>query len=212
MRLMREIKDRQIVAFVFTGDGQTEANNLSPLCEKFNGTTKTLWFPKTPLPEIRSRASGVHALLPLRLLVTRYELDRVLFILDREHFSVSSRRRAQEINEVLRFLRNKLNIVIENITELVQSCAFVINCWMGDNHFELCLAIRGTSSNADEERARLVQIKLSSKVEPHDREINHFLRESGIDEKDLIRGCSLNHLNKAFPSLCSALRWLEAQS
>lgn len=211
MRLIREIRDQEIVAFVFTGDGQTEANNLSPLCEKFNGTTKTLWFPKTPLPEIRSRASGVQALLPLRILVAKYKLDRVLFILDREHFKVRSRRISQEINEVRWFLINKINIKITDITELVPSYAFVINCSVGNRNFELCLAIRGTSMHAEEERAKLIQLRLNSPVEPDDREITRFFRQCGMDEKECIRGSSLNHLNQAFPSLCSALRWLEAR-
>lgn len=211
MRLIREIRGQQIVAFVFTGDGQTEANNLSPLCEKFNGTTKTLWFPKVPLPEIKSRTSGVKALQPLRLLVTKYELDRVLFILDREHFKERSRRRSQEINEVQWFLINKINIKITDITELVPSYAFIINCSVGNKNFELCLVIRGTSLNAEEERARLIQLRLNSTVEPDDREIAHFFRRSSIDEEGCIRGSSLNQLNQAFPSLCSALQWLEAQ-
>lgn len=211
MRLIREIRGQQIVAFVFTGDGRTEANNLFPLCEKFDGTTKTLWFPKVPLPEIRGRTSGVQALLPLRILVAKYKLDRVLFILDREHFKVRSRRISQEINEVQLFLKNKLNIAIENIIELIPSCAFVVNCLMGDKHFTLCLAIRGTSLHAEEERAQLIQLRLNSQVKPDDREIARFFRQSDIDEEDCIRESSLNHLTQAFPSLCSALQWLEAQ-
>lgn len=211
MRLIREIRSQQIVGFVFTGDGRTEANNLSPLCEKFDGETKTIWFPKVPLPEIRGRISGVHALLPLRTLVTKYEIDKVLFILDREHFKIHSRRRGEEINEVMLFLENKMNITSVDMTELVPSSAFVINCLMGNKNFELCVAIRGSKLNADEERAELIQLRHNSQVEPDDREISRFFRQSDIDEEDCIRGSSLEHLNQAFPSLCSALKWLEAQ-
>jgi len=211
MRLIREIRGQQVVAFVFTGDGQTEANNLLPLCERFDGEIKAIWFPKSPLPGIRSRASGLHALLPLRLLVTKFELDRVLFILDREHFKESSRRKSQEINEVLQFLKNRINIIIVSIEELMPSYAFIINCSVGNKGFELCLAIRGTSLHAEEERSRLIQLRLESSVEPDDRRIARFFRESGMDEIECIRGASLNHLNKAFPSLCCALKWLEAR-
>jgi len=207
MRITRELKEQQVNAFVFTGDGKTEARHLIALCRKLNGNAKSLWFPKVPLT-VNRKVTGLHALKLLRGLIVKYELSRFLFLIDREHFSPKACRKGKESEEARDFLEKEIRVRIDAINELTPRYTFLFNGSLGSKSFELCLAIRGVNSNAEEEEALLIHLKLGAQVEPVDYKIRRFLRNSGISEEGLITGSSIGKLKKAFPGLCGALEWV----
>jgi len=211
MRITKE-RSQQFKAFVFTGNGHTEASNLAGLCAKFDGKEKVLWFPAAPPCLVRQRRTGLSALKVLRDLVVGYNIDKLLFLVDREHFKEGTRRKGIEIEEIKEFLIRELRTTIQTVTELMSQNAYVLNCLFGSQYFELCVAIRGMTLNADEERAQLINLKLGKELEPDSREIWRYLKNEGIDEKSLIAESSIKYLRQAFPSLCCALEWIEEQT
>ncbi|MBI4332066.1 MAG: hypothetical protein HY673_12360 [Chloroflexi bacterium] len=210
MKLTRELGDQRPHAFVFTGDGQAEIRHLEAISNKFDGEERQLLFPIALAPQ---KTTGLNALAILRVAIPKYpNLRRFLFIVDREHFSSSTRRVRKEA-EVAAFLTKQLHASVFKSTELTPDVAFLINGSLEANAFELCIAIRGFTAKggAEEEMARLIELKLHAQVEPNHEAVRKFLKDRRTDESRLIKHSSIKYVEQAFPGICSALRWLEKQ-
>lgn len=208
MRMSRESKEKQADVFVFTGDGTTEVKHVSALCKRLDGETKLLWFPSVP-PGQKGKVTGLHRLMVLRQLVIQDGLSRLLFLVDREYFPALTRPRGQELDKARYFLEKRVRTRIEDVSDLLPRRVFLFRGSFGSKPFELCIVVRGEHLNADEEIAQLIWLKLGIQVAADKQKIDLALKKRKTDVEELIRNCSMEHLEQAFSGLYCALRWVE---
>lgn len=206
MKLVRELKGRQPNILVITGNGRTESRILSPLCEKYNGKAKFLWFPETPIRR-GLKETGFKAFNAIKICLAKYKLEKFLFLIDREHFKEI--RKGEEQKEVSGYLEKKLKARIETTRELVPEKAFITRGYLGSYPFDVCTVIFGVTSNIEEEISELIRLKFKAKVKPDKTVIDRFLKSRGKEIESLVREASKKYLEEALPGLCNALKAIE---
>ena len=204
----KEIWPRRPHIVILTGNGKTERRRiLPPLCEKYNGREKFLWFPEPPRAK---KETGLKPFNAIKGYVMRYGLERFLFVIDRKpQFEEIKPGREQE--EVSRYLEKKLKVRIGTTCELIPEKAFITRGYVGTHPFDVCTVIFGATSNVEEEISQLIQLKFGTQVNPDETEIKEFLRKKGKRLENLVREASKNYLEKAFPGLCGALKKIEEE-
>jgi len=164
VREVREIRSRQHIIVVLTGDGKWERRRiLPPLCEKYNGKDKILWFPDPPIGRLET---GLKPLNAVKSYIIAYKLTRFLFVVDREHLPPE-----KEISDAL---EEALRAEISEIRELVPHRAFVIEGRIREIPFTLYMVVFGRTSKVEEEIAELIKLKCGEEIRPE--RVKRFLR------------------------------------
>lgn len=206
MKLCRELRNIGGHPFVFTGNGRRELKVLSAICARFDGDTRLLWFPSSPIkPGLKQ--TGITVLNALVHAIETYGLGQFLCLLDREHFATH----IDEPSQVCTFLNGK-KASVYSVTCLVPARAFVFQGCLSGRHFELCLVVLGTTSSLEEEISELIRLVHEIDVSPDKAAIEQFLSVQGCDVRSLIGSASMEHLATAFPGLCSAMKWIEREN
>jgi len=204
MKLVRDLKQLKTKHVIISGDGRKEFKIIEEICEKYNGDTKVIWFPKLSAP----RKTGLSALDSVKLFPSKFHLNSIIFIVDGEFIGG---RADTQIQEYLK----KIGIMVVDIQPIQK--AFVINCKVGHHEVVLYCIISGPETFIEEEMARLIELELDITIDlagERDRswkdrvkrEIEHILHENHTSTKQLIRNASSISLEKAFPNLCVVLR------
>jgi hypothetical protein len=180
---------------------------LPPLCEKYNGKAKFLWFPEPPK---RKKETGLKPLDAIRRYVMQYGHGRFLFVIDRKP-EFEKIQPGKEHEEVKDYLEKKLKAKIEATSEFVPEKAFITRGYVGTRSFDVCTVIFGATSNVEEEISQLIQLKFGAQVNPDKAEISEFLKKKGKRLENLVREASKKDLEKAFPGLCGALKKIEEE-
>jgi hypothetical protein len=208
VRDLKEIESRRPHIVILTGNGERERRRiLPPLCEKYNGKAKFLWFPEPPKGK---KETGLKPLNAIREHTIKDRLEKFLFLIDRKpQFEEIKLGREQE--EVSRYLEKELKARIETTCELIPEKAFINWGYLGTRSFSVCTVIFGITSNVEEEISELIQLKFGIQVDPDKVEINEFLKKKGKKLENLVGEASKKYLEKAFPGLCGALKEIEEE-
>jgi hypothetical protein len=180
---------------------------LPPLCEKYNGKAKFLWFPEPPK---RRKETGLKPLNAIKEHVMKDRLERFLFVIDRKP-EFEKIKPGKEHEEVNKYLGKELKAKIEATSEFVPEKAFITRGYIGTHSFNVCTVIFGATSNVEEEISQLIQLKFGTQVNPDKAEISEFLKKKGKRLENLVREASKKDLEKAFPGLCGALKKIEEE-
>lgn len=208
MKLVRDIKEiegRRPDVLIITGNGKTERRRiLPPLCKKYNGKAKFLWFPEPPKGK---KETGLKPLNAIRDHLIKYKLERFLFLIDREHFK--GIKQGEEQKALSEYLGKELKVRIETTSELLSEKAFISRGYLGAYPFDVCIVIFGVTSNIEEEISELIRLKFKVRVKPDKAEIRRFLKGRGKEFESLIGVTPKKHLEEAFPGLCNALKRID---
>lgn len=206
VRDLKEIEPQRPHIVVLTGNGKTERRRiLPPLCEKYNGKAKFLWFPELPKGK---KETGLKPLNAIREHITKDKLERFLFLIDRKpQFEEIKLGREQE--EVSRYLEKELKARIETTCELISEKAFIVTGYIGSHPFDIYTVVFGVTSNIEEEVSELIWLKFKVRVNSEKAEIRRFIKSKGKELQSLLRETSKRNLEKAFPGLCNALKRIE---
>jgi hypothetical protein len=180
---------------------------LPPLCQKYNGKAKFLWFPE---PFKGRMETGFKPLNAITGCVMQYRLERFLFVIDRKP-EFEKIKPGKEHEEVNKYLGKELKAKIEATSEFVPEKAFITRGYVGTHPFNVYTVIFGATSNVEEEISQLIHLKFGTQVNPDAAEIKGFLRRKGKRLEDLVGEASKKDLEKAFPGLCGALKKIEEQ-
>jgi len=201
-RDLKEIKPQRPYLIILTGNGKWERKRvLPPLCEKYDGSEKFLWFPEPPRVK---KETGLKALNAIKHYLIQYGLERFLFLLDREHLKAKRGKAVKEQGQILNYLQRKLRAKLEESHELLPQRAFAIKGRIGSLSFNLSVVIFGATSKIEEEISELIKLKYGIEVEAKDSKIKWLLRRKRKRLEDLLAEASKKALEKAFPGLYAA--------
>lgn len=238
VRLIEELvenRENSLDYVVLTGDGRTDAEILKALCGKYDGR-KTIWYPKPPVKE---RKTGVGIFKASKIYAEKYKLTRFLVLIDREHFFEiikgrrKDRRKRDEPKIIRDYLKNTLNMRIEQMTELTCKSAWLITGKHGSHGMRIYIVIMGKKKAMEEELVRLILLESSNlNLDAQENknlmvgadnissaqdlnELKKMIRkilgkrfdDNGIDK--LIGGAQRNNLEQAFPGLTGTLIEIE---
>jgi len=202
MRLERGLeisKKPENTILAITGDGTTEFNILNEFARKYNGHSKLIYFPKTPMKNprkrVQERIAGLAILNVIKTTVSKYGIENYIFLVDREYI--------QNDDDIVRYLsRNKIitNILRDDI---------IISGRYGSHNIKIFCVVSGRETKIEENIADLIRIRFNQNINPTKSSIKQFCRENYTDVKNLISEATRDQLEQAFPELSRAMRYIE---
>lgn len=210
MRLVDNLKGIKSYYLVISGNGTFPENViLKNLCRKYNGHDKAIFYINTPL----KKQTGLNALNAIPLYPKKFQINSIIFIVDGEHIKENAR------IEIMKYLKSK-GIGITEIIPLQR--AFLIKCKSGPYDIILFCIILGPEVFIEEEVAKLIELKLSVKIdlsrkrEPNGRktiknQIKQVLREKGKTIEELVNNTGKIKLEQTFPNICAVLKKIEEE-
>lgn len=210
MRLVDNLRGIESYYLVISGNGTFPENViLKNLCRKYNGHDKAIFYINTPL----KKQTGLNALNAIPLYPKKFQINSIIFIVDGEHIKENAR------IEIMKYLESK-GIGITEIIPLQR--AFLIKCKSGPYDIILFCIILGPEVFIEEEVAKLIELKLSVKIdlsrkrEPNGRktiknQIKQVLREKGKTIEELVNNTGKIKLEQTFPNICAVLKKIEEE-
>ena len=208
MRLIDRVKGIESYYLIISGNGTfPESVIFKNLCKKFNGYDKAIFYINTPF----KKQTGLDALNAIPLLSEKFRINSIIFIVDGEHI------RANAAIEIQEHLEAK-GIHVIQVLPLQES--FLIKCKTGPHNVILFCIIGGPEVFIEEEVAKLVELKLGTKIdlsrkrEPAGRkaikaQIKHVLREKKKSIEELVNNTGIAELEVIFPNICAVLKEIE---
>lgn len=194
--LVRELRGKQAQFIVLTGDGRDDLRVLEYCSRIYNGE-KTLWYPGISAPQ----RTTIKALRAVKVCVENYRIMYYLFLIDREHLE-----KGKEIETIKKVLINEGFRDVE-ITQL--NSLFLVKCHLGPHRIIIYIVVMGSKECIEEEIAELIRLELGTSVSPEKNKIRKVLRSHGMDIENLLRNARRSNLERAFPTLCLALKEIE---
>jgi len=205
MKLVSELKEsgNKSIIVVLAGNGRTEQRVLKSLAEKYDGSRKLLFFPRTPF-HFRP-GSGLKALKAVKIYSSRYKITRALFIVDKEHLG------KEKSNKKISLTLKSFGISVRKIESFQKFGheAMLIRCSVGRRGVLIYAAILGEKKSIEENIAKLIELELGRKIDPKKNVIRRVLREHKIDIGSLVMKARSSNLMSAFPSLSLVLTKIE---
>ncbi|MHA2038823.1 MAG: hypothetical protein ACXACX_15350 [Candidatus Hodarchaeales archaeon] len=210
MRLVNTLRGIESYYLVISGNGTfPEKIIFKTLCKKYNGHEKAIFYTSIPI----KKQTGLNALNAIPLYPKKFQINSIIFTVDREHIQGDSR------NEIIEHLKSK-GIEIKGVLPL--QGAFVIKCKSGPYDMIVYCIILGPEVFIEEEVAKLVEfnlnieIDLSQKTESVGRkavksQIKQVLRERGKTIEELILNTRETKLEQIFPNICAVLKKIEEE-
>ena len=188
---------REYVAFILTGNGRQDIKILEAICEKYDHE-RVLAYPKLPA------RGGKTGLAVIDSAVGIFEHIHgeivVLLLIDKEH--------VKDINTFERELLAHGFRVLEK-KPCSSGCCVMFKVSRGPKQGLIILAIQGKDKNLEENLSDLVYLRFREKVEPEKQALRKWLREQGrASLKKLIEETDIETIEKAFPALTDALKFL----
>lgn len=188
---------REYVAFILTGNGRQDIKILEAICEKYDHE-RVLTYPKLPA------TGGKTGLAVIDSAVGIFEHIHgeivVLLLIDKEHL--------KDINTFEKELLVHGFRVLEKKPCSSGYCVmFIVS--RGPKQGLIILAIQGKDKNLEENLSDLIYLRFREKVEPEKQALRKWLREQGRTSlKKLIEETNIETIEKAFPALTDALKFL----
>jgi len=188
---------REYVAFILTGNGRQDIKILEAICEKYDHE-RVLAYPKLPA------IGGKTGLAVIDSAVGIFEHIHgeivVLLLIDKEH--------VKDIDTFEKELLVHGFRVLEKKPCSSGYCVmFIVS--RGPKQGLIILAIQGKDKNLEENLSDLIYLRYREKVEPEKQALREWLRVQGRTSlKKLIEETNIETIEKAFPALTDALKFL----
>lgn len=181
----------KVLAFVITGDGETERKVLKFIANRYNGKDKALVFQKSSL----AKKTGLSALNAIDEVYRLSGYATFLILLDKEHFT------RENLEYKLARLFGKY--------ELSRTNPYIIT----SDVFRVYLVVLGHKKAIEEHIAKLIELEFKESIPPEKSAIKTFLRTNGLKKyKKLFETVKLENLEKAFKPLVEAIKLLEEET
>lgn len=188
---------REYVAFILTGNGRQDIKILEAICEKYDHE-RVLAYPK--LPAIGDKTGLAVIDSAVGIFEHIHGEIVVLLLIDKEH--------VKDINTFEKELLVHGFRVLEKKPCSSRYCVmFIVS--RGPKQGLIILAIQGKDKNLEENLSDLIYLRFREKVEPEKQALRKWLREQGRTSlKKLIEETNIETIEKAFPALTDALKFL----
>jgi len=188
LKLSEVLHDTGKQILVILGNGMKEKRILSEIAPKYNGTGCTLVLTSLPYPYVVKR--GISALEAVFVLIhSRYKINNILFIVDKEHIKSPDLR---ELSEKLK----KHGCIIRKMEPIGEN-AWVFEGVHGLSHLSIYVAVAGEEKGMEEEIQRFQEI-LGITADISERKLLKEIKQVKREE-----------LEKCFKGLTAVLKFLE---
>ncbi len=191
------------------GDGPRDQRILKEVAKKYDHR-KTLLHPQLPfthyLPQ-PGRTGLSPALETAYYLAARYDVDRVLVVIDREHLPGDPRRPTNELR------RHGIHpvAVTTHQSGLIEVQANIHLLDYGQKRVHILIAPQGFRRSIDEGLAVLIHLIYRDQVGYTKEDVNRWLKQRDIEDYELVELATREQVEKAFPALVHALKLLAGE-
>jgi len=154
------------------GNGIKDLKVVRWLTQKFNGTQCSIAFPESALKEIQKTKRGLVALEKLIYLLGKHNIEKALFVVDREHIP--------DFNSIKKWVQEHGCTINEE--ESLGNKASSLYLTHGFKRFNLYIAIAGEEKSLDEEVQKLFELKCGKAKISYDNKLKEIIKEASKDE------------------------------
>jgi len=186
---------------VLTGDGRREIPLMKGFSHLFDGASKIVFFPKTPI----SRKTGLSCLEAFKIVASKYNVTNGLCLIDKEF--VVGRDPSREVQNMLQNVGIQVRSV--DLISSDEDMCVTVNCSLGSRVILANVVFFGKVKCVEENISKLIKYVYGDTVPPRKRRIDRYLKGKRLGLCDFILKSGKRNVKRAFPSLSYAFSYFE---